>query len=208
MYTAHIHARYLSKNTVYCFSTARMVARMGVSVTFYLHCLSCLLTLAPQNRYEPEYPRPSFRWFLSPPSPRKFQFTRTWKWRCPLQLHTRRLVGGGLVFFVVLEAIKLRLSFRKLCWCMPVTHVSPCHCHWAEDFFFAFSCTVRSSIRCAWLFTYDSCSGCAPRIFHLRGGGTLRLYMLKFDPKGCLTLEDETNRFSLNVGKKLPFRAA
>jgi hypothetical protein len=58
---------------MYCSSSATMVARMDLSVTFCLHCLTCLLASSATKQVPTSYPPPSFRWFLSPrPHPSSF----------------------------------------------------------------------------------------------------------------------------------------
>ena len=85
---------------IYCFSTARMVARMGLSVTFCLHCLSCLLTSSATKQVRASYPAPSFRWFLSPlPHTASFSLPElengVVRYSCMLG---SRLEGGGTCF--------------------------------------------------------------------------------------------------------------
>ena len=90
---------------VCCFSTATMVARMGLSVTFCLHCPSCLLTSSSTKQVPASYPTPSFRWFLSPlPYPTSFSLPELENgvvlYSCILG---SMMWWGGLVFFVVEE---------------------------------------------------------------------------------------------------------
>ena len=40
----------------YCFSTAKLVARMGLHITFYLHCLLCFISLRRTDRSSREVP--------------------------------------------------------------------------------------------------------------------------------------------------------
>jgi hypothetical protein len=83
---------------MYCSSTSRMVARMGLSVTFCLHCVFCLLTSRATKQVRASYPAPSFRWFLSPLPHPATEPENGVRYSCIL---VSRIWVGELVFFVV-----------------------------------------------------------------------------------------------------------
>ena len=89
---------------MYCFSTAGMVARMGISVKFCLHCLSCLLTSSATKQVQAPYPAQSFRWFLSPLLTLQVSVYQNLKMALSVTAAYSAVgcgEGGGLVFFVV-----------------------------------------------------------------------------------------------------------
>jgi len=87
-----IHSEYV----IYiAFSTARMVARMGLSVTICLHCLSCLLTSSATKQVRASYPAPSFRRFLSPLPPPQVSVYQNLKMALSVTAAYSSVVAGG-----------------------------------------------------------------------------------------------------------------